>query len=113
MQHTLWTSADTTQLKAFGSYNYIDQNYRTPERLYNVEFNRDWNLEQVQGTQRLFELGGSITQPNVGFANYSLNWLSYGALACQDQQHAHYPDACHGQTVVRGIPKPLAHSAKP
>jgi hypothetical protein len=110
MQHTLWTSADTTQLKAFGSYNYIDQNYRTPERLYNVEFNRDWNLEQVQGTQRLFELGGSITQPNVGFANYSLNWLSYGA-SYQGQKHNFQGEGARGKWRLWSLASQLSSSS--
>lgn len=96
MKHTLWTSSDTTKLQAFGSYNYIDQNYRTPERLYNVEFNRDWNLDQVEGPQRLVALGAALSKPQIGAAHYSLNWLSYGP-GYQGQKHNFSGDGALGQ----------------
>ena len=64
----------------------------------------------MQGTQRLFELGGSITQPNVGFANYSLNWLSYGA-SYQGQKHNFQGEGARGKWRLWSLASQLSSSS--
>ncbi|MEP2936299.1 MAG: hypothetical protein ABJM06_12170 [Gilvibacter sp.] len=44
-------------LKGFGSVDYLQEEYQSIERLFNVEFNRDWNLFLPSGDQ-LFTIGG-------------------------------------------------------
>jgi len=37
--------------------DYIQQDFRNVERVYNIEFNRDWNIETTQGSQLFTTLG--------------------------------------------------------
>ena len=41
-----------SSLHGFGSLDYINKDFRTIERLYNIEFVRDWNLIDPMGDQR-------------------------------------------------------------
>jgi hypothetical protein len=58
----LWTKKWT--LDAFGNYQLIQKNFKTIERLFAIEFDRDWNLSNPLGNQSLavtglqFSLGG-------------------------------------------------------
>ncbi|WGK66081.1 hypothetical protein [Croceiramulus getboli] len=38
------------QLQLVGQWDYVQQEFRNPERLYNVEFSRDWNLNSLSPT---------------------------------------------------------------
>lgn len=64
-------------LNAFINTNYIQAHFKTIERLYNTEFNRDWNLEDPLGNQQLFVSGFQLNHPKKGRINYQLEHLSY------------------------------------
>ena len=69
---------DSLQLKAFGGIDYIDQNFTTIERLYNVEFNRDWNLLfDTQGNQSFVSAGLELQDQNLGSARYEFQYLDF------------------------------------
>ena len=64
-------------LNAHGNIDFIHQDFRTIERLYNAEFNRDWNLENPMGNQQFIIGGLSIQHPKKGIANYQFENLNF------------------------------------
>ncbi len=70
-QDSLW------HLDAFADVDYIQQNFKTIERLYNAEFNRDWNLENTTGDQTLARSGLQLKHSNTLFFNYQFEHLNY------------------------------------
>ena len=64
-------------LNAFVDTDYIDKNFRTIERLYRVEFDRDWNLETPLGHQNIIRSGVTLNHFKKGFANYTFEHLGY------------------------------------
>ncbi|RLD30803.1 MAG: hypothetical protein DRI70_00070, partial [Bacteroidetes bacterium] len=70
-------SADTLKLDAFASLDYINKDFRTIERLYNVEFNRDWNLDLPMGDQRFVTTGAEISHPKYGGGKYEFQNLDF------------------------------------
>ncbi|WP_255553923.1 hypothetical protein [Mesonia aestuariivivens] len=65
-------------LSAFGTLNFIQKNYQSVERLYNVEFTRDWNLPTlIKGDQSYLDTGLEFTSKNHGTARYSFQKLDY------------------------------------
>ncbi|MCF7566976.1 hypothetical protein L3X37_01175 [Sabulilitoribacter arenilitoris] len=72
-------------LNAYIDGDYIQKNFKTIERLYNAEFNRDWNLDQPQsnaiagsfGNQILLNSGFKIFHHKKGFINYHFEHLEF------------------------------------
>ena len=52
IKQTILETPETRKLDAFASINLINKDFRTIERLYSVEFNRDWNLVNPTGNQQ-------------------------------------------------------------
>jgi hypothetical protein len=65
------------QIDAFGNYQYVQQNFRTIERLFTIEFNRDWNLTTFQGNQSLLVTGFEFNLPNKGKLTYQFEKLDF------------------------------------
>ncbi len=76
-RQTIFTSADTLQVDAIGSLDYINKDFRTIERLYNIEFNRDWNLIDPEGNQRFLIGGFELNSPTLGSAQYTFQNLDF------------------------------------
>ncbi len=64
-------------LNALVDVDYIDKNFKTIERLYRVEFDRDWNLEQPLGHQNIIRSGFHLFHPKKGTVNYTFEHLGY------------------------------------
>ncbi|WP_445737099.1 hypothetical protein [Mariniflexile sp.] len=72
-------------LKVFVDADYIQKNFKTIERLYNAEFNRDWNLDGatpttptiIFGNQTLLASGFQLNHPEKGNATYQFEYLGY------------------------------------
>ncbi|HEX9151242.1 MAG TPA: hypothetical protein VF842_04125 [Flavobacterium sp.] len=71
-------------IDAFASYQFIQKNFRSVERLYSIEFNRDWNLGiTTSGNQSLlvsglhFELNPKTNTQNKGLINYQFEKLDF------------------------------------
>src|SRR5699024_417767 len=98
LDQNLITSRDSTRLTVFGKFNFIHKNFQSIEPLYNVEFNRDWNLEaprqdpdnpgestspqdsvsiEPRGHQIYLDAGLEYSRPKTGFARYHLQKLEY------------------------------------
>ena len=72
-QQALFKQSDTLNLKAFVSFDYIDKDFRTIERLYAVEFSRDWNIDpgiSELGDQNYLNSGLEYTDKNLGIIRY-------------------------------------------
>jgi len=71
------TTNDTLKVDAFGSLDFIQRDFKPIERLYNVEFNRDWNLLNPMGNQRFLVSGFEIFDVDKGGARYEFQNLNY------------------------------------
>ncbi len=64
-------------LNTFFDADYIQDNFRTVERLYNAEFSRDWNIETPTGNQQLIISGLNLTHAKKGYATYQFEHLNF------------------------------------
>jgi hypothetical protein len=76
MQHII-KRPDSLLVSAVGTFDFINRNFRSIERLYNVEFNRDWNLTNPQGDQRFVTLGVNAASNTFGTAYYNFEQLQF------------------------------------
>lgn len=64
-------------LSAIIDADMIQENFKTIQRLYYAEFNRDWNLDMPLGNQNLLTAGLELMHPKNGFATYKFEHLNY------------------------------------
>ena len=58
-------------MDAFANFQYVQENFKTIERLYNIEFNRDWNITATPlGNQSILTSGLDFNFNNKGKALY-------------------------------------------
>ncbi|PZD78988.1 hypothetical protein [Mesonia sp. K7] len=70
--------ADSSQINLFGNFNYLDNSFQSVERLFNVEFNRDWNIAVTPtGNQRYIQAGVNYIIPRKGNVTYQFENLDY------------------------------------
>lgn len=85
MNQQLIKKDSTKLLKAFVDWDYIQEDFVNVEGLYNVEFNRDWNLENslananglLLGTQNYSTLGLDYTDVQNGALTYTFQNLHF------------------------------------
>lgn len=65
------------QLSSFGNYQLIQRNFSTIERLFTIEFNRDWNLENPTGNQSLVVNGLQLVLPEKSTWKYQFENLNF------------------------------------
>ncbi|MCF6223363.1 MAG: hypothetical protein L3J34_06500 [Flavobacteriaceae bacterium] len=70
------------QLKSNLDYEYIDANFNTIERIRNVEFSRDWNIDdfnfQNNQKQQFIIAGFNLKNDSIGNVNYNYENLVLG-----------------------------------
>lgn len=77
VNQTLYTSEDEKRLDVFGNLNFIEDTYTSIERLYNVEFTRDWNLFNPTGDQLFFDTGFDYQNNLQSNTQYRFQRLEY------------------------------------
>lgn len=73
-------TGDSIQVDAFANYQFIQKDFRTIERLFNIEFDRDWNLNGIvttQGDQSYLIAGANARLSQKGFINYQVEKLDF------------------------------------
>ena len=64
-------------LDAFANFQYVQNNFKTIERLFTIEFNRDWNLTNFSGNQQLLISGLNFDFKQQGRAKYQIEKLDF------------------------------------
>lgn len=85
VEQTIIKRDSTWTVGAYIDVDLIDANYRTIQRLYKAEFNRDWNLGQPTGndivsnlgSQKLLYSGIRTHHPKKGFMDYQFEHLNF------------------------------------
>ncbi len=66
------------KVDAFANYQFIQKEFSTIERIYNIEFDRDWNIgPQVLKNQSLLVSGLQLASPDKGNLNYQFEKLDF------------------------------------
>lgn len=61
----------------FSNYQFIQKEFRTIERLFTIEFDRDWNLTNPTGNQSLLISGLTFQLPEKGSLTYQFEKLNF------------------------------------
>lgn len=61
----------------FTNYQFIHHNFKTIERLFSIEFNRDWNLTTLSGNQNFLITGINFDLKKAGTAKYQIEKLDF------------------------------------
>ena len=77
IQQNILARPDSLLIAAVGSFDFINRNFRSIERLYNVEFNRDWNLVNPLGDRRYITAGATFNSNRFGAAQYNFQQLNF------------------------------------
>ncbi len=77
VKQTLLQTPETRKLDAFANINMINEDFRTIERLYSIEFSRDWNLSNPLGDQRYIIAGLDYSDIKFGNVRYEFQNLDY------------------------------------
>ena len=64
-------------IDAFANYQLIQKNFKTVERLFSIEFNRDWNLTTFSGNQSYLISGLNFELPKSGKLTYQIEKLDF------------------------------------
>ncbi|VXB41795.1 conserved exported hypothetical protein [Flavobacterium sp. 9AF] len=64
-------------LDGFTNFQLIHKDFKTIERLFNIEFNRDWNLNAPLGNQSLLTSGLNLSLKKNGLVKYQFEKLDF------------------------------------
>ena len=85
IKHHFFKTAKDWALDVNSHIDYVQQDFRNIEGLYNPEFNRDWNIEAPVGNQIVSDLGDQVfatagaqfSHPDKGELTYQFQHLNY------------------------------------
>ncbi|WP_291118966.1 hypothetical protein [Flavobacterium sp. UBA6135] len=64
-------------LDALANYQFVQKDFQTIERLFTIEFDRDWSLNNPMGNQSLLISGLELRNAEKGFVRYQLEKLNF------------------------------------
>lgn len=84
--HGLATKLDWSQvifkkkwvLKSLLKYDYINKDFKSIERIENIEFERDWNIKRTYGNQQLIRAALNLNNNKNSAVNYEYSNLEFG-----------------------------------
>ena len=79
------------QFKSKLNYDFIHQNFKSIERIFNVEFNRDWNVTNPFGNQSLLNSELTYLNKEKGQISYVFEDLNFGDMY-QGNRHSFQAD---------------------
>ncbi len=65
------------KVDVFGNVQYVSKNFQTIERLYSIEFDRDWNVSNTFGNQSLITAGSKFSPNDNSYFTYEYSRLEY------------------------------------
>lgn len=65
------------KVDTFANYQFVQKEFKTIERLFTIEFDRDWNLNNPTGNQSLLITGASFILPDKGQLTYQFEKLDF------------------------------------
>lgn len=74
-------------INSFLDFQLVNKDFKTIERLYNIEFNRDWNLSTPLGNQSLLTTGLNINLKEHGSTKYQFEKLDFSRNFSGSKHH--------------------------
>jgi len=65
------------QLKSSVKFDFINDKFKSVERIQNIEFNRDWNIETISGNQKLLSTSINLSNQKHNSVNYQFENLEF------------------------------------
>ena len=75
------------QLKSNFKFDFINENFKSIERVQNVEFNRDWNIETTIGSQKLVSTALELSNQQNSTLNYDFENLEFSDYFKGNKHH--------------------------
>jgi len=66
------------ELRSDFKFDFIDKDFKTVERIQNIEFERDWNIQRTYGDQQLISGELTFNSQNSNSVNYKYSNLKFG-----------------------------------
>ena len=58
-------------------FDFINDKFKSVERIQNIEFNRDWNIETISGNQKLLSTSINLSNQKHNSVNYQFENLEF------------------------------------
>lgn len=82
------------ELKSTIKFDFINKDFKSVERIQNIEFNRDWNIETLVGDQKLLSTSLVLSNKNNTNLNYEFENLEFSD-SFKGNKHTLYGNLIH------------------